>query len=777
MSHKLIIAEKPSVAEAIAHTVGAREKVYAKESKNFCYEGNGYYVANAAGHLYGVGMPENYGFKEWNIETLPFFPELTVHKTDDKQGLRDMLTALMSRDDVDEIICATDAGREGELIFRHIYSANHCTKPVKRLWINSVTDEAIRAGLSSLKPMSDYDNMYIAALTREKLDWYIGMNLSRLYGVMDNYTHKIGRVKTPLLSIIAARDNEIKAFEPKTTYRLMLSNGAVSREEFADKAEAETVLKNSTGKFVNVIGAESKDKSENRPELYNLAALQMDANDILGLSAAETLDTAQRLYEQKLITYPRTDSRYISDDLIPQVESLVKKLIESGKYSDRSKQLLEKGLNLDNRIVDNSKISDHHAIIPTMNVMQDDSISDKDKDVLNLIINRLLMCVDTKYRYTETIYEFWCEDITYDLVCRKPIEMGWKAFRPKYDEDSEDNKFYQYDEGSTFFADVSLKECISQPKKHFTDKTLISVMENIDNRIDDKALKAAVNGKGIGTSATRAAIIEELISADYVIRKGKQIIATDFGREFIASLPDNLKSVERTAEWEQYFDDIQRKGISPNNLENDVKSFIKTTVLYEKSSGRKPLSHENPNAPKREIIGKCPRCGKNIYEGKLNFYCEGGKECGFSLWKRNNNVTSEITTDRAKKLLNGEVITLKAKTKEGEEYSAAYKIEDTGKYVNLVREKTEKKTIGKCPRCGKNIYEGKLNFYCESGKDGCGFSLWKEDKFNGVAISVKNAEELLSKGKTTIKKKTLDGTENAEYALKDTGKYINLVKQ
>lgn len=779
MSHKLIIAEKPSVAEAIAHSIGAREKVYAKESKNYCYEGNGYYVAYAAGHLYGVGMPEDYGFKNWSMETLPFFPELTVHETDkSKDGLRSLISELINRSDVDELICATDAGREGELIFRHIYNANGCTKPVKRLWINSVTDEAIRAGMNDLKPSSDYDSMYVAAFTREKLDWYIGMNLSRLYGIMDDYSHRIGRVKTPLLSIIVERDNEIKNFVKKTTYRLCLANGAVSREEYESEDEAKNIAAQSTGKSVNVILADRKEKSENRPELYNLAALQMDANDLYGLSAADTLSIAQSLYEKKLTTYPRTDSRYISDDLKPAVENIVKLLKKDEKYSDRAEKLLANGLNLDNRIVDNAKITDHHAIIPTENVNSNVSLSDNERRIYEMIINRLLMGVDKKYLYTEITYEFWCEDITYDLVCRIPTELGWKEYRPHYEEEAEEKAVYEFDEGSVFMSDVSVKECITQPKKHFTDKTLISVMENIDNRIDDKSLKAAVSGKGIGTSATRAGIIEELVKADYIVRKGKQIYATDFGTAFISSLPDNVKSVERTAEWEQIFDDIQKKGISPDELESDVRSFIKTTVLYEKSNNRTALKHENPNAPKRESVGTCPRCGKNIYEGSKNFYCESGKGgCGFSLWKENRNVKTAITADKARQLLSGNTVNLKAVTKEGEEYTTEYKLQDTGEYINLVRQIAERKPVGKCPRCGKQIFEGKLNFYCESGKEGCGFTLWKEDKFNGVSVSAKNASDLLLKGETSISKKTLSGTEKIVFRLVDTGKYINLAKE
>lgn len=773
---KLIIAEKPSVAEAIAHSVGAREKI--SEGRASCYQGNGYYVANAAGHLYDIGMPENYGYKEWTIDTLPFFPQFEIHEKDDSgKDLRKIITTLMKRDDVDEIICATDAAREGELIFRHIYEANHCTKPVKRLWINSLTDEAIREGMNNLRPSSEYDNMYKAAFTREKCDWYIGMNLSRLYGIADHYAHRIGRVKTPLLAIIAERDNEIKNFVKSTSYKLMLENGAVSREAFSSAAEAEAAAEKCKGHDISVLKADKEEKTENRPELYSLSALQMDANDLLGLSAAQTLEIAQSLYEKKLTTYPRTDSRYISEDMKPMIENIVRTLSQTEDYADRAKELIDNGLNLDKRIVDNSKIGDHHAIIPTEKINLSANLTDNERKVYALIINRLLMGLDKKHRYYEYTYEFWCEDINFDLKAKEIIEQGWKKYRPRYDDDTAETTTEHYEENSIFSSDISIKECVTSPKKHFTDKSLISVMENIDNRIDDKTLKEAVAGKGIGTSATRAGIIEELIKADYIVRSGKQLLVTDFGAAFIDSLPDNVKSVERTAEWEQVFDDIQNKGVSPDTLENDVKTFVKTTVIYEKTSGRTPLpQHNNPHAPSREAVGKCPRCGKNIYEGEKNFYCEGGRECGFSIWKTNRGIKSDITADRAKKLLNNEAVSLKALTKENEEYTADFKLDDTGKYVNLVRQKSERVSIGKCPRCKKDVYEGKLNFYCETGK-GCGFTLWKEDKFNGVTVSAKNAADLLSKGKTTITKKTLSGSEKNTYSLVDTGKYINLKKE
>ena len=782
MPKKLILAEKPSVAQNIAHSLGAREKVYGSRGKNYCYANDDYYVVNAVGHLYGVGMPEDYGFKEWKLDTLPIFPDFKICPTDpSKDGVRSLISELMNNPDVTEIICATDAGREGELIFRHIYNANNCTKPVKRLWINSVTDEAIREGMANLKPMSDYDNMYAAAFTREKLDWLIGMNLSRLYGIKDEYPHKIGRVKTPLLSIIADRDKEIESFVSQTSYKLVLDNGAESIEEFPNGEEAEEKKSQSVGKLVNVTAAEKVEKTENRPLLYSLTSLQMDANDLYGFTADETLAMAQSLYEKKLLTYPRTDSEYISEDMKPLIESIVKMLSDSPVgNAEHAKNLLNQGLNLDKRVIDNSKIDDHHAIIITDQSAEKITVSENERKLYDLVANRLLMALDKPHVYMAYEYEFWCEDITYKLSYKKTVQAGWKAYRPKYEDDTEEEiNIPEYTEGSSFTAEnITVKDVKTQPKKHFTDKTLLSVMKNIDNRIDDKALKSAVSERGIGTSATRAEIIKQLIEAEYVERKGKQLIATAFGREFIDSLPDNVKSVERTAEWEQYFDNIQKKGISPDELTNDVKTFIRTTISYENSRDRIPVHHENANAPKREAIGICPRCGKQIFEGKSSFYCESGKDgCGFVIWKENKFYLTNITAEMVKKLLDGKTIPLKAKNRDGETYTADYQLDDTGEYVNFKRVKTEKTPIGKCPRCGKQIFEGKSSFYCESGKDGCGFTLWKEDKFNGVTVTAKAAADLLNKGKATISKKTLNGTKKAVYSLVDTGKYINLKKE
>ena len=666
---ELVIAEKPSVAQSIAAVLGATQR------KDGYLEGNEYLVSWCVGHLVELAQPESYeeAWKKWSYESLPIIPQEWQHEVkSDTKAQYQILKKLMHDDRVDAVVCATDAGREGELIFRLTYNMAGCRKPMKRLWISSMEESAIRDGFHNLRPGSDYDNLYHSALCRQEADWLVGINGTRLFTVLyGGKALKVGRVQTPTLAMLVDRESKIMNFKKEAYYMAhIMGNGldAVS-EHISDKTEAERIAGACENGQALVTSVVKEEKWVAPPKLYDLTTLQRDANRLFGFTAKQTLEYTQSLYEKKLVTYPRTDSRYISDDLIPDVKKFIKLISESGKYSDRAKNLLDKGLNLDSRIVDNTKISDHHALLPTLNAAQDISLSENESKVLDIIINRLLMGVDSKYRYTETSYEFWCEDITYDLVFRKAVDMGWKAYCPNAENDNAQS--LRYEEGSSFEAELSLKECVSQPKKHFTDTTLISVMENIDNRIDDKSLKAAVSGKGIGTSATRAAIIEDLIAADYISRKGKQVISTQFGREFIASIPDNLKSVERTAEWEQYFDDIQSKGKSPEQLEADVKAFIKTTVIYEKSSGRKPLAHTNPNAPERKALGICPRCGKNIYEGKLNFYCEGGRDCGFSLWKRNNNVTTEITAEKARKLLSGEAVPLKAVSKEGEEYTAS----------------------------------------------------------------------------------------------------------
>lgn len=779
--NKLILAEKPSTAKILAHVVGAREKIYSKIGKAFCYFGNGYYVVNARGHLYGLGEPEDYGnSKKYNIEELPMFPDFKIFPCgEDTEELRSLISELMNKDDIDEIICATDAGREGELIFRHIYEANHCTKPVKRLWCNSMTDEAIREQLKNLPPDSDFDGEYYAALARQKSDWIIGMNLSRLYGVLDNYAHHIGRVKTPVLSIIVERDNEIQNFKKSVSYRLEMPGGALSETAYDSREEAERQMRSANGKEISVISVKSEEKSKNRPLLHNLTSLQQEANEQYGYTAKETLDAAQSLYEKRLLTYPRTDCNYISEDMKNSVIRIVDRIAVIPEYAERADRLTIQGLNLDERVVNNGRMNghEHHAIIPEAFTGKADALSEIEKNIYGLVVNRLLCAVDKPYKYTETNYIFDCNGITYKLKTEVPVQIGWKEYDREYK--GENASIEKYTEGNIFTAEgITVKEIEAQPPKHYTDATLLSVMSNIDNRINDKSLKSAVSGKGIGTEATRAEVIEDLIRAGYAERNHRNIVSTQFGRDFIASVPDSVKSVERTAEWEQIFTSIKEKGISAEPFIRDVKDYVRSVIELEKSPDRNrtPVHSDNPNSPKREPVGICPRCGKNIYEGKKNYYCESGKDgCGFTLWKEDKFLKSSVTPEKAVKLLNGEPVKMKAVSRDGEEYEAEYVLEDTGKYINLKRISQEKKKVGTCPLCGKNVLEGKSNFYCESGKDGCGFTLWKEDRYNGISITSSNAFDLLSGKKIYKVRKQLNGEgEKKAYVMVMNGKYANI---
>lgn len=779
--NKLILAEKPSTAKILAHVVGAREKIYSKIGKAFCYFGNGYYVVNARGHLYGLGEPEDYGnSKKYNIEELPMFPDFKIFPCgEDTEELRSLISELMNKDDIDEIICATDAGREGELIFRHIYEANHCTKPVKRLWCNSMTDEAIREQLKNLPPDSDFDGEYYAALARQKSDWIIGMNLSRLYGVLDNYAHHIGRVKTPVLSIIVERDNEIQNFKKSVSYRLEMPGGALSETAYDSREEAERQMRSANGKEISVISVKSEEKSKNRPLLHNLTSLQQEANEQYGYTAKETLDAAQSLYEKRLLTYPRTDCNYISEDMKNSVIRIVDRIAAIPEYAERADRLTIQGLNLDERVVNNGRMNghEHHAIIPEAFTGKADALSEIEKNIYGLVVNRLLCAVDKPYKYTETNYIFDCNGITYKLKTEVPVQIGWKEYDREYK--GENASIEKYTEGNIFTAEgITVKEIEAQPPKHYTDATLLSVMSNIDNRIDDKSLKSAVSGKGIGTEATRAEVIEDLIRSGYAERNHRNIVSTKFGKDFIASIPDSVKSVERTAEWEQIFTNIKEKGISAEPFIRDVKDYVRSVIELEKSPDRNrtPAHSDNPNLPKREPVGSCPRCGKNIYEGKKNYYCESGKDgCGFTLWKEDKFLKSSVTPEKAVKLLNGEPVKMKAVSRGGEEYEAEYVLEDTGKYINLKRISQEKKKVGTCPLCGKNVLEGKSNFYCESGKDGCGFTLWKEDRYNGISITSSNAFDLLSGKKIYKVRKQLNGEgEKKAYVMVMNGKYANI---
>lgn len=795
---KLIIAEKPSVAKNIAHTIGAYDRVSSDNGDTFAFYNDEYYVANAVGHLYGLGNPTDYGYSQ-NFATsyqngeLPMFPEFRIYPNDEaKNGIREFLNSLINRDDVTEIICATDAAREGELIFREIYSASGSTKPCYRFWTSSLTDDAINSALENMKPLSAYDNLYQTAKVRNELDWIFGMNLSRLYTALNESNHRVGRVVTPLLGIVVDRDNEIMSFKSTTSYKVLLNGFALSETTYDTEEEASAIANRDRVSDVNVQKAKKDDKTQSAPKLYSLTRLQQDANNYYGMTAQEVLEVAQKLYEKKYTTYPRTDCEVISTDMVEQFKKMVDMLETIPEYAEHAKEVKECGLILDKRVVNNDELTDHHAIIPTLQSQVNlSSLSEKEKNIYDLIANRTLMAVGERYIYTEIEYDLWCNDIIYNAKVKNSIQMGWK----KWDKSSKkEENIPIYNEGDIFTPDtLTVKECKTQPPKHFTDATLLSVMENIDNRVENTDLKEAVKGKGIGTSATRAEAIEKIIVSGYAERKGKQIISTEFGRSFVNTLPAQVLSVERTAEWEQKFNDMEKTGTSADSLYDETKQFVSSLVQYEGAITDR-VKVKNPNSPAGKgfeivVVGKCPRCGMDVIEKKDFYGCSSYKDtnnkgCGFSFFKKHRQgwFDGEITPSKAKDLLAGKSVKLKATSQKGEKYEANWELQDDGTYVNVVKAAKVSEAVGKCPRCGMDVVENKMTFGCTSYKSkeepGCGFAIWKEDKRGGFTVTPRMAKDLLTKGKTTVKKKTLNNeiTQTVVLVEREVNgkKYVNL---
>ena len=666
----MILCEKPSVAFATAYCVGATDKV--SDGKRFYWQGNGYIVTNALGHLVGIGVPEDYGYKKWSLADLPMIPDFKLFALNGYGSQIKMLKELMNRDDVTEIINACDAGREGECIFRYIYDFVGCKKPVKRLWISSLTDDTIRDGMSNLMDSAVFDNMYAAGFARAKSDWLFGINLSRYFSLVSGQHHKSGRVKNAVLNIIAEREEQIAAFEKKPYFKVVLDNGAECARTFDSRKEAEAVAGKCNGKNAVVSFVIAEEKKENRPLLHSLTSLQREANEVYGMTAATTLKAAQSLYEKKLMTYPRTDSNCITEDMKPYAESVVKCLASYDK--ERTDKLLSQGLNLDKRVVNNEKITDHHAIIPTNLIGRLDSteLNDSEKKIVLLVINRFLAALDKPYTYLETRYEFEVEGEIFKLTTKKPIELGWRQYTNMKDE-----PVYQYAEGETvFIGNAEVRDCETKPPAHFTEASLLAVMENIDRRIDDKELKSYVKERGLGTPATRAQIIEGLISAKYIERKKKLLLITDFGRKYISALPENIKSAELTAHWEQMLSDIEQGKCGEGDFMNEIIKNVNDVIANDK------VAIEPTEQPAE--IGKCPWCGSPIKEGPKAFYCSNGEDCDFFIYKHDKRIGRNYKASEISELLaNGKVTLRNCTSSKGNKYAAVFELDDSGAYVNL----------------------------------------------------------------------------------------------
>ena len=592
----------------------------------------------------------------------------------------------MNSKEVDEIICATDAGREGECIFRYIYNYVGCKKPFKRLWISSLTAESIRNGFNHLLPAAEKDNMFSAGITRAKIDCIWGMNMTRLYTKHFGALCSIGRVQTAVVNMIVQRDSKIEHFTKKPYFKLKLDNGAewfsdeLDMDSFSTRAEAESVKAKCENSICKVVPVNTKQKKENRPLLFSLTSLQVEANDKLGFSAAITLAVMQSLYEKKLLTYPRTDSSYLTEDMAAVLEERVGMLRVMNEAAD---EVLAAGLNIDSRIINNSKVSDHHAIIPTEYIANaaGAELSANEKAVWDMVITRFLAALSPQYEYTETEYVFEVSGEHFKCKTKTPKILGWKRF---YADSGDENAVtISPAEGHSFEAkDLIISECETQPPKRFTESTLLKSMENIDRRIEDKELSEYVSERGLGTPATRAAIIERIIKVGYIERKGKQLVTTDKGKKVISLLPDEVKSVEMTAAMELQLSAIENGTIAADEVISGIVGKIKSIITAENRKEHISL------APPREPVGKCPRCGGNVYkfvkDSKTIFYCENSpKSCFFRIFEDDFFFTSKgktITEAIMKKLL----LCGKAKI-------SGFKSERTGKTYDAVVSFTDRK--------------------------------------------------------------------------------------
>ena len=627
---KLVLAEKPSVAMSLSKVIGADQR------GDGYMEGNGYLVSWCVGHLVELSQPEAYDEKyaKWKYDDLPILPEhwqYQVSASTKKQF--GILKKLMQRKDVESLICATDAGREGELIFRLVYHQCGCKKPVERLWISSMEDSAIRAGFAHLKPSTEYDALYNAALCRERADWMVGINASRLFSCLYGQPLAVGRVMTPVLAMTVVREAAIAAFVPEKFYTVALTladGGIASSKRFAQKADAELLLsKCRKEERFTVQKMERKEKSESPPPLYDLTALQRDANRLLGFTAQQTLDYAQSLYEKRLITYPRTDSRFLTEDMAASLPGLV---TDTGRAF-----AVEESFPIHvQQVINGSKVTDHHALLPTKSMANADlaALPAGERNILRLIAARLLCAVGEPHRYAETTMTTICADEEFTAKGKVVLSDGWKGIERKMLGDLLGKKKEPavlpdvQEQSECGIIGAELKEGQTSAPKHFTEDLLLHSMEtaSADSMPED------VERQGIGTPATRAATIEKLVQKGFLERKGtkktKMLLPTDKGKALITVMPEEIQSPEMTADWETKLLQIERSEMEPETFMTEIKEMISSLVTTtEAAKGANALM-------KNKIIGVCPNCGKPVVEREKGWFCEN-RECRFALWKDN----------------------------------------------------------------------------------------------------------------------------------------------
>ena len=644
MGRILIVAEKPSVARDIARVVGCNKK-----NEGFL-ESDKYIVSWALGHLVALCEPEDYdmSYKKWSMDNLPIMPEnmkLKAIKKTSKQLT--LLKKLMNGKDIDYIICATDSGREGELIFRYIYQFVKCSKPFKRLWISSMTDEAIKEGLMNLKDSKEYDNLYLSAKCRSEADWLVGINASRAYTITHKALLSVGRVQTPTLYLIVKRQYEIDNFKSTDYYEVQTDYGSFSGIWFNEKysnthiddiKKAEEIKTKVNKKQAVVTLVESENKKEYPPLLYDLTELQRAANRAFGYSAKKTLDIAQNLYEKhKIITYPRTDSRYITEDMKSTVAFTFKKLVSVDVYKNDISQLNLNALNFNKRIVDNSKVSDHHAIIPANNKPALNRLTNDEFNVYNLVVKRFTAVFYPPYEYNIKTVVAESQNESFVSKGKTDLNLGWRIIEPLKDKEEKTVIPPELKKGDCLnIVSAKVLKKKTQPPKQYTEATLLSAMENAGREIEDETLKEQMKDSGLGTPATRAAIIERLLSVGYIKRKGKSLVPEEKGKRLCMAVPEEIKSAETTGKWEKGLSSVSKGKMAPDRFMGSIKRFVMFLIDDAQKNKREVVFEaETPIKKHRNIsLGKCPVCGSKVLENSKAFYCSNWKEgCAFTVWK------------------------------------------------------------------------------------------------------------------------------------------------
>ena len=657
---QLVITEKPSVAQSIARVIGTDER------KDGYMEGNVYIVSWCIGHLVELAQPDAYSdtWKKWNYESLPMIPEewQTEVKSDTAAQYK-VLKELMHDARVDSVVCATDAGREGELIFRLVYEQAGCEKPIKRLWISSMEESAIREGFKNLRPGSDYDNLYHSALCRQRADWLVGLNGTRLFTVLyGGKMLKVGRVQTPTLAMLVEREEKIRNFTKEQYYvaHILMDGIDAATDRIDDRAQAESIAAACEKGAATVVSVTKERKTIQPPKLYDLTTLQRDANRLFGFTAKQTLEYTQSLYEKKLVTYPRTDSQYLSDDMEDTARGVIGAIYKAALFGKES------GAEPDvKRVMDSKKVTDHHAIIPTMEIAKADlsAVPESERKILSLAANRLLCATGEKHEYETVKAEFRCNETVFTVSGKSITRNGWKDFeaalRRSYkaaeDTEKEDKKLPELLEGMVFEGvQTKVTEHFTQPPKHFTEDSLLSAMERTgaDDMGDD------VERKGLGTPATRADVIEKLVKDGYVKREKTErssvcrLIPTEDGVKLITVLPDVVKSPKLTADWENALTLVAKGEYSMQEFMGGIEDMVKELVqtYHSVSDEQKSMFGDDT----QESLGKCPKCGGDVVKGKFGAYCKN--KCGMNVSRA---MGAALTDSQIKSMLAGKKILVK----------------------------------------------------------------------------------------------------------------------